>query len=95
MPRYCSVIFQKVIFLLVCLSGQVVKAFVILSPHFTGDKDSLVKELQDHVKETTAPYKYPRKVKDFLRRGLIIGRIIASEIIWGAYFREGELYGYF
>ena len=47
---------------LVFLPGQVVKAFVILSPHFTGDKDTLVKELQDHVKETTAPYKYPRKV---------------------------------
>lgn len=43
-------------------SHQVVKAFVILSPHFTGDKESLVNELQDHVKETTAPYKYPRKV---------------------------------
>ena len=43
-------------------SHQVVKAFVILSPHFTGDKESLVNELQDHVKETTSPYKYPRKV---------------------------------
>jgi len=43
--------------------GEVVKAFVILSPHFTGDKESLVNELQDHVKETTAPYKYPRKIE--------------------------------
>ncbi|CAH3114733.1 unnamed protein product [Porites lobata] len=43
--------------------GEVVKAFVILSPHFSGDKVSLVKELQDHVKETTAPYKYPRKIE--------------------------------
>jgi len=43
--------------------GEVVKAFVILSSHFTGDKDTLVKELQDHVKETTAPYKYPRKIE--------------------------------
>jgi acetyl-CoA synthetase len=25
--------------------------------------DDLVKELQDHVKETTAPYKYPRIVE--------------------------------
>ena len=48
---------------LVLLCRQVVKAFVVLSSHFTGDKDMLVKELQDHVKETTAPYKYPRKVR--------------------------------
>ena len=48
--------------ILVSSSRQVVKAFVILSPHFTGDKELLIKELQDHVKETTAPYKYPRKV---------------------------------
>jgi len=43
--------------------GEVVKAFVVLSSHFTGDKDSLVKELQDHVKKATAPYKYPRKIE--------------------------------
>jgi len=43
--------------------GEVVKAFVVLSSHFTGDKDSLVKELQDHAKKTTAPYKYPRKIE--------------------------------
>ena len=49
------------------LSCQVVKAFIILSSHFSGDKDLLVKELQDHVKETTAPYKYPRKVNIKLR----------------------------
>lgn len=43
--------------------GEVVKAFIVLSPHFYGDKESLVKELQDHVKESTAPYKYPRKIQ--------------------------------
>ena len=57
-----STICFKLAFFLVCHSHQVVKAFVILSPRFSGDKESLVKELQDHVKETTAPYKYPRKV---------------------------------
>jgi len=41
--------------------GAVVKAFVILSPGYTGS-DLLVKELQDHVKRVTAPYKYPRKI---------------------------------
>lgn len=54
---------------MVFLSRQVVKAFVILSSHFSGDKDTLVKELQDHVKETTAPYKYPRKVRHPIVKG--------------------------
>jgi len=42
--------------------GEVVKAFVILAPGYTGS-DALVKELQDHVKKVTAPYKYPRKIE--------------------------------
>ncbi|MFP3361301.1 acyl--CoA ligase, partial [Planococcus sp. SIMBA_143] len=25
--------------------------------------EALIKELQDHVKETTAPYKYPREIE--------------------------------
>ena len=42
--------------------GQLVKATIILAP---GDEpsDALVKELQNHVKKTTAPYKYPRVVE--------------------------------
>jgi acyl-coenzyme A synthetase/AMP-(fatty) acid ligase len=44
--------------------GEVVKAFVILTPGYTGS-DALVKELQDYVKKVTAPYKYPRKI-DFV-----------------------------
>jgi acyl-coenzyme A synthetase/AMP-(fatty) acid ligase len=44
--------------------GEVVKAFVILAPGYTGS-DELAKELQDHVKKVTAPYKYPRKI-DFV-----------------------------
>ncbi len=42
--------------------GEVVKAFVILAPGYT-PSDELVKELQDFVKKTTAPYKYPRKIE--------------------------------
>jgi medium-chain acyl-CoA synthetase len=42
--------------------GEVVKAFVILAPGYSGD-DTLVKDLQDHVKKVTAPYKYPRKIE--------------------------------
>ena len=39
--------------------GQVVKATVVLAKGFT-PSDELKKELQNHVKVTTAPYKYPR-----------------------------------
>ncbi len=42
--------------------GEVVKAFVILAPGYTPG-DGLVKELQNHVKSVTAPYKYPRKIE--------------------------------
>jgi acetyl-CoA synthetase len=42
--------------------GQVVKATVILAKGYTPSKD-LVKELQDHVKNVTAPYKYPRIIE--------------------------------
>ena len=42
--------------------GEVVKAFVVLAPGYSSSEE-LVKELQNHVKETTAPYKYPRKIE--------------------------------
>ncbi|MBF7083085.1 AMP-binding protein [Desulfallas sp. Bu1-1] len=42
--------------------GEVVKAFVILAPGYQ-PSDELVKELQEHVKKVTAPYKYPRKIE--------------------------------
>ncbi|MCE5200415.1 MAG: AMP-binding protein [Armatimonadota bacterium] len=41
--------------------GQVVKATIVLSEGYTAS-DELVKELQDHVKKITAPYKYPRVI---------------------------------
>ena len=44
--------------------GEVVKAFVILAPGYTAS-EALAKELQEHVKKVTAPYKYPRKI-DFV-----------------------------
>jgi 2-aminobenzoate-CoA ligase len=41
--------------------GQVVSAFVVLREgHAAGD--ALAKELQDHVKQEIAPYKYPRRI---------------------------------
>lgn len=44
--------------------GQVVKATIVLSKEYK-DKagEALVKEIQDHVKRVTAPYKYPRIVE--------------------------------
>jgi len=44
------------------IRGLVVKAFVVLSPDFK-PSDALVKELQNHVKKVTAPYKYPRIIE--------------------------------
>ena len=46
------------------IRGQVVKATIVLTKEYK-DKasDSLVKELQDHVKHQTAPYKYPRIIE--------------------------------
>ena len=39
------------------------KAFVTLTEPFKmADKEQLAKELQEHTKKVTAPYKYPRKV---------------------------------
>ena len=42
--------------------GQIVKAFVTLKPGYAGD-DAMTKTLQDFVKATIAPYKYPRAIE--------------------------------
>ncbi len=42
--------------------GQVVKATVVLTAGYTPSPE-LAKELQEHVKKVTAPYKYPRVVE--------------------------------
>ena len=42
--------------------GEIVKAFVILKPDYVSS-DELVLSIQDHVKSTTAPYKYPRAIE--------------------------------
>ncbi len=41
--------------------GQVVSAFIVLNSGFSAS-DELVKQIQDYVKASIAPYKYPRKV---------------------------------
>jgi acetyl-CoA synthetase len=46
------------------IRGQIVKATIILGKEWK-DKagEQLVKELQEHVKKVTAPYKYPRVIE--------------------------------
>jgi acetyl-CoA synthetase len=42
--------------------GSVVRAVVVLREGAPSPSPELVRELQDHVKSQTAPYKYPRIV---------------------------------
>ena len=41
---------------------SIVKAFIVLAPGHQ-PSEQLVKELQEHVKKVTAPYKYPREIE--------------------------------
>jgi acetyl-CoA synthetase len=45
------------------IRGHIVKAFVVLREGVDANDSGLVKRLQDHVKELTAPYKYPRNIE--------------------------------
>jgi acetyl-CoA synthetase len=62
------------------IRGEIVKAFVILVEGFE-PSDDLVKQLQDHVKNVTAPYKYPRSI-DFVK---YLPKTVSGKI------RRGEL----
>src|SRR5262249_40368542 len=42
--------------------GQIVKAYVVLRAGYSGDA-AVTKTLQEHVKATIAPYKYPRTIE--------------------------------
>jgi medium-chain acyl-CoA synthetase len=44
------------------IRGEVVKAFIVPAKDFA-PSEALVKEIQQFVKERTAPYKYPRKIE--------------------------------
>ncbi len=44
------------------IRGEVVKAFIVLTKDYS-PSDALIKELQEFVKNNTAPYKYPRKIE--------------------------------
>ena len=46
------------------IRGQVVKATIVLAKDYRAKAGpELIKELQDHVKRVTAPYKYPRVIE--------------------------------
>ncbi|HEY9577259.1 MAG TPA: AMP-binding protein, partial [Pseudobacillus sp.] len=45
------------------IRGHIVKAFVVLQDGVNAEDPRLVERLQNHVKELTAPYKYPRKIE--------------------------------
>ena len=45
------------------IRGNIVKAFVVVREDVDTNDGNLVKVLQDHVKELTAPYKYPRSIE--------------------------------
>ncbi|MEH7331500.1 acyl--CoA ligase [Neobacillus drentensis] len=45
------------------IRGFIVKAFVVLQENVELNEPELTKNLQEHVKTLTAPYKYPRKIE--------------------------------
>lgn len=64
------------------IRGQIIKATIVLNGNFRNyDKDLLTKEIQDHTKKVTAPYKYPRIIEfvDELPK-TISGKIKRAEI---------------
>ena len=64
------------------IRGQIIKASIVLAEEYRAKAgDTLKKELQDHVKRETAPYKYPRIVEfvDELPK-TISGKIIRNKL---------------
>jgi acetyl-CoA synthetase len=45
------------------IRGHVVKAFIVLREGVDSNDPELISKLQQHVKDLTAPYKYPRKIE--------------------------------
>ncbi|MGD7044883.1 acyl-CoA synthetase MbcS [Jeotgalibacillus proteolyticus] len=45
------------------IRGSIVKAFIVLKDPEALEHKGLIKELQNHTKEMTAPYKYPREIE--------------------------------
>ena len=60
----CKQALQNIVDTLACANAgpqHIVRAYVVLKPGHTGDA-AMEKALQEHVKQTIAPFKYPRKV---------------------------------
>jgi acetyl-CoA synthetase len=70
------------------MRGQIVKATVVLTKKFT-PSPQLIKELQNHVKHATAPYKYPRVV-EFVEE---LPKTTSGKIMRGA-IRKADLMKY-
>jgi acetyl-CoA synthetase len=70
------------------IRGMVVKATIVLARGFS-PSEALVKELQEHVKKTTAPYKYPRIVEFTDELPKTIGGKIKRKLIRNADGVEG------
>jgi len=73
--------------------GEIVKAFVILKEDFE-PSDELTREIQDHVKQVTAPYKYPRAI-EYVKTlpKTVSGKIRRSELkkdAWAAHRKQKE-----
>ena len=64
------------------IRGQVIKATIVLAADYRNEAgEVLIKEIQDHVKNVTAPYKYPRII-EFVKElpKTISGKIKRAEI---------------
>ncbi|MGN1186153.1 MAG: acetyl-CoA synthetase, partial [Methanobrevibacter wolinii] len=70
------------------IRGQLVKATIVLANGYE-PSDELIKDIQNHVKKVTAPYKYPRMIEfvDELPK-TVNGKIIRKKI------REDDLKKY-
>lgn len=56
--------------------GQIVKATIVLAPAYKPGNAALMEEIQNHVKQVTAPYKYPRII-DFVE---VLPKTISGKI---------------
>lgn len=70
--------------------GEIVKAFVVLRPGAVAG-DALVRELQEHVRQVTAPYKYPRAI-DFVEQipKTVSGKLLRRVLRDAEYARQGR-----
>ncbi|MEL4304440.1 acyl-CoA synthetase [Methanococcoides sp. LMO-2] len=73
------------------IRGEIVKVFVVLREG-SEPSEQLVKDIQNHVKEVTAPYKYPREI-EFVRElpKTISGKIKRKELRINEFETKGDV----